>query len=231
MCTSKDAKSTRDTLLDAALLCFSESGYEGTSFRMIAERSGCTASLIAHHFGNKEGLYNAVLKTLLEQRSPCRFLDSVVSYDELSKNQARAEDLLRRLVVQIFTEMHKSFTEKEDPLKVAGVRLWLSAVQTPPADLESEIRASLAPLRMQIANCIRSLRPDLPTTEIPFWISMVYGLCLGNTMLRPFNQLVFGLECYPSSLESMAHKVADISIRALGRREVEYATGGSIYWI
>ena len=47
---------TREALLEAGLFCFSEQGFEGTSLRMVARRAGRHTSLIAHHFGNKEGL-------------------------------------------------------------------------------------------------------------------------------------------------------------------------------
>ena len=55
---------TRTDLIEVALECFAEHGYDGTSIRMIAQRAGRPLSLIGHHFGSKEGLYLEVFRFL-----------------------------------------------------------------------------------------------------------------------------------------------------------------------
>lgn len=50
---------TRQKLLDAALLAFSENGFKGTSTRDIAERANVHHPLITYHFKNKEELWRA----------------------------------------------------------------------------------------------------------------------------------------------------------------------------
>jgi len=50
---------TKQKLLDAALLAFSENGFKGTSTRDIAERAGVHHPLITYHFKNKEELWRA----------------------------------------------------------------------------------------------------------------------------------------------------------------------------
>ena len=68
---------TREALLEAGLFCFSERGFEGTSLRMVAERAGKHMSLIAHHFGNKEGLYLEVFKDMLGEYCPGQYSPSM----------------------------------------------------------------------------------------------------------------------------------------------------------
>ncbi|RMF17424.1 MAG: TetR/AcrR family transcriptional regulator [Gammaproteobacteria bacterium] len=46
----------RQAILDAALACFTEHGFEQTPIEMICERSGASVGSLYHHFGNKEGV-------------------------------------------------------------------------------------------------------------------------------------------------------------------------------
>ena len=52
---------TRERLLEAAVLLFSEQGYAGTGTRAIAARAQCNVALISHYFGSKEGLLREVI--------------------------------------------------------------------------------------------------------------------------------------------------------------------------
>jgi TetR/AcrR family transcriptional regulator len=55
----RDPDLTRARILEAALSLFVEHGVAAVSMRQIAEASGVTKSLIHHHFGSKEALWNA----------------------------------------------------------------------------------------------------------------------------------------------------------------------------
>jgi TetR/AcrR family transcriptional regulator, cholesterol catabolism regulator len=52
----------RENLLATALSMFSERGFSGTSIREIAKVHGASLSNIYYHFGNKEGLWRALLE-------------------------------------------------------------------------------------------------------------------------------------------------------------------------
>lgn len=57
------AASSRNTILEAAERLFLDRGYAGTSMSEIAKASGVTKSLIHHHFGTKDALWQAVKRT------------------------------------------------------------------------------------------------------------------------------------------------------------------------
>ncbi|MBU1155177.1 MAG: TetR family transcriptional regulator [Proteobacteria bacterium] len=58
---------SKDRLALSALGLFAERGFVGTSIRDIAKATGLSISNIYHHFGNKEGLLLAILKTASER--------------------------------------------------------------------------------------------------------------------------------------------------------------------
>src|SRR5262250_212784 len=58
--TGIQGSGTRERLLQAASLIFSEQGYAATGTRAIAARASCNVALISHYFGSKEGLLREV---------------------------------------------------------------------------------------------------------------------------------------------------------------------------
>lgn len=53
---------SRDELMNVATRIFAQKGFRGTSIRDIAEAHGVSVSNIYHHFGNKEGLWLAIIE-------------------------------------------------------------------------------------------------------------------------------------------------------------------------
>lgn len=62
----KKSERTRQLLLETAGRHFQQAGYSASALRDIAGEAGVDVALIAHYFGNKPGLFAAVLDALLE---------------------------------------------------------------------------------------------------------------------------------------------------------------------
>lgn len=56
-----DGEATRAALLDAAAKLFAEQGVDGVSIRAVNAEAGLAPAAVHYHFGNKDGLLNAVL--------------------------------------------------------------------------------------------------------------------------------------------------------------------------
>ncbi|MFU8877842.1 MAG: TetR/AcrR family transcriptional regulator, partial [Wenzhouxiangellaceae bacterium] len=82
-------------ILEAAMALFVERGFADVAMRQIAERSGVTKSLIHHHFGSKEALWEEVkdlaFSHYIEQQKP-----------ELEQTPVADETLLRNGVIRYF---------------------------------------------------------------------------------------------------------------------------------
>lgn len=62
---AKTQPDTRERILDAAERLFMESGYEGTSMRMITGEAGVNLAAVNYHFGSKEALLREVFRRRL----------------------------------------------------------------------------------------------------------------------------------------------------------------------
>lgn len=63
--TEEPRASARDRLLKAALDCFLADEYHNVTTRLIAERANANISMIRYYFGNKEGLYEEMIRETL----------------------------------------------------------------------------------------------------------------------------------------------------------------------
>jgi len=58
---------TRRRILETALQVFAIDGYDGASTRQLAERAGVNLPAIQYYFGSKEGLFRAVIDSIIER--------------------------------------------------------------------------------------------------------------------------------------------------------------------
>jgi TetR/AcrR family acrAB operon transcriptional repressor len=67
--TKEEAAQTRQDLMDAALLVFSQQGYQAARLTDIARAAGVTRGAIYHHFGSKAELYSTLMEEASAQES------------------------------------------------------------------------------------------------------------------------------------------------------------------
>jgi TetR/AcrR family transcriptional regulator len=89
----RDATATREVLLDAATLVFAEQGFAGARVDEIATRAGVNKALIYAYYGDKKGIYRAVLAAHLREFTAAEMSETVLA--EHGPRRA-LEDLVRR---------------------------------------------------------------------------------------------------------------------------------------
>ena len=65
---SRDPDRTRRRILEAALQEFAARGFAGARVNAIARRAAANKRMLYHYFGNKEGLFRAVLRQKIQER-------------------------------------------------------------------------------------------------------------------------------------------------------------------
>ena len=87
--------SGRQRLMDAAIVEFSEKGFEGTSVLAIARRADVKQPLLNYHFGGKEGLWRAVVEST--------YTEAMASIDAMQVDEDTADALTKlRSALRVF---------------------------------------------------------------------------------------------------------------------------------
>ena len=61
--------STKNRILDEALVMFAENGYKGTNLRDLAARLGLSKSALYKHYESKEAIWNALLHGMSDEET------------------------------------------------------------------------------------------------------------------------------------------------------------------
>lgn len=93
--TPRDPDLTRARILEAAFALFVKKGFAAVTMRELAEQSDVTKSLIHHHFGTKEGLWEAV-----KEMAFARYYEG--QKEELEQAGSPNPELLKNGVIRFF---------------------------------------------------------------------------------------------------------------------------------
>lgn len=100
---SQDASVGADVLLRHARKTFATRGYDATSVREIARESGVDPALLAHHFGTKEALWEAVVGQIAEHAAPMIAATAALRESSLGP-KARVDRAVEIYIDQVFEE-------------------------------------------------------------------------------------------------------------------------------
>lgn len=185
---------TRTALLQAALVCFAENGFDGTSLRMIADRAKRPLSLLGHHFGNKEGLYVEVFKLIFDRGSSGRFLDSEGGQAWAPRDKADAIRAIREQIHLMYQDVVPWVEGGQgDPVRSYGPRLWLREMQSPRPELHPLLRQFLGPTKAFWQKCIKMLRPELTEPEVVYLGISVIGIVVSHGHSAGVNRVLWGM--------------------------------------
>lgn len=99
--------STKERILDEALMLFSENGYDGTSVERIAEKVGIKAPSLYKHFKGKEDILNAII-----DNAEARYEESFGSEKRIGRFPESKEEFVRITMDRISFTMHDPMIRK-----------------------------------------------------------------------------------------------------------------------
>ncbi|MEE4329293.1 MAG: TetR/AcrR family transcriptional regulator [Wenzhouxiangella sp.] len=156
---TRDAELTRSRILEAAFELFVDRGFAAVSMRELAVRSDVTKSLIHHHFGTKEALWEAVKEMAFgpyyEQQ-----------HAELTEAEQPGAELLVRGARNYFEFL------RENP-KVARLFAWAHLEGDKSCSQMDATLVGLGSERVAQAQASGALRDDInPTHVVTMFISL-----------------------------------------------------------
>ena len=183
------APDTRTSLLQAALVCFADHGFDGTSMRMIAERAGRPLSLLSHYFRNKEGLYLEVFKHIFE--TSAQPLNPALASGLDPRDPQAAIRLLREQIHFMYQQAAPDAVLAR-PFQDHRARLWVREFRSPRPSLRPIIQQYLGPAADLIRTCIQVLRPELGAAQVAFLGATIMGQVAGHGTMSGLNKVLWG---------------------------------------
>lgn len=197
--TKEEAAATRQALLDAALIVFSQKGYAAARLEDVAEHAGVSRGAIYWHFHSKAELYN----TLVEETS------------------AQTEGVIQRAVAEGTTILDKHRRVmigllrllEEDATYRAVQELVLFKTEITP-ELEEGLKIKAAALRATEARIARSLQEGVAAGEIRADLDPVI---MARAALTYLNGIIFTwlIDQQAFSLRDDAPALVDVFIRGI----------------
>lgn len=170
MIEHKNQPDTRERILDAAERLFMESGYEGTSMRMITGEAEVNLAAVNYHFGSKEALLREVFRRRLAwlNRERLRALDELEA-------KAAGEPLKPSAILEAFfgTLLHMGSDESLGGMTF--LRL-LGRTLTEPADfIRTFFAGEYAEVIERYKRALFRALPEVPHEEIIWRFHLMLG--------------------------------------------------------
>ena len=204
--------SGRLRLLEAAILCFAEKGFDGTGIREIAARAKANSALVQYHFGGKTGLYAEALRHIFGRR-PVVAAEPPASLEEPDA-RPRAIRALGGLIASMLQELMACSAGNE--LDRASLMLVTRELQAPRNDVAPLILEHMRPYHDHILACLKILRPDLGPDGALDIVDSIFGQLVHLHNNLQMIRLVRNDPEYPRDLPAVARHITDFSLRGIG---------------
>ena len=197
---TRDAKRARAAILDAAEAVFAQHGFDGARVEAIAAASGYNSGLLFRYFGDKLGLYAAVLTRADKEMSDllARVFGPLLEDETVTSDANRFRSFLRTTFGAIFDYLveHPHFMRILNWEQAEGVQTFAKiASHFEPTDL-----VQFEALFSQ-ARTTGLVRPDL---DVVIMVVLVAQICWSAPVMLPLYQLVLAGRDF-SSATALTH--------------------------
>lgn len=200
-----ESTDTEKRVLDAAGEVFAEFGYRAATVRQICEKAGANIAAVNYYFGDKEGLYLAVLRSVPDAEAEKYPSQSGLSLD------ATAEQQLRGYVQAL---LHRVF----DPGRPGWhAKLIAREMAEPTPALDTLLEDVAQPLHRELASIVRRLLGSSATDEnVRLGALSVMGQCVYYHHARTVLKRLYPEQAYGAGdIARLVDHITDFSLAAL----------------
>lgn len=200
---------TRDRLVEAAGEVFADRGFKDATIREICGRAGANVASVNYHFGDKGGLYFAVLQSAYEHAERSYPFDPGMVQG--SPKARSASDRLRMFIQLMMQRML-------DPGKPAWHGRLMAREMVEPTDaLEHLVRQFMRPKRDILEGIVRELLGEgAPDELVHACARSVIGQTIFYHQNRPVIQMLYpGMSYSKDGVQKLAEHVAAFSLAAI----------------
>ena len=196
---------TEKRLLEAAGEIFAEYGYRAATIRQICEKAGANIAAVNYHFGDKDGLYMAVLR-FVHQAHVKKYPPNLGSSSGSTAEQ-RLRAYVQSLLCRIFEEGRPGW----------HMKLMAREMMEPTRAFDTLVEEAARPLHQELASIIREL---LGTRASDATVRLCTLSILGQGVYyhraRPvISRLYPRLRYGPEEIEALAEHITQFSLLAL----------------
>jgi AcrR family transcriptional regulator len=170
------APDTRERILSTAEALFMESGYAGTSLRMITARAKVNLAAVNYHFGSKEALIREVFERRLGPLNAAR-----IAYLDRLEAEARGRPLSVEQIIEAIVA--PALQVNRDPLAGGAVflRLLGRAFSEPGETMREVLPAQYRQVVVRFKEALLRALPQVPDQELTWRMHFMFG-ALSYTM-------------------------------------------------
>jgi AcrR family transcriptional regulator len=203
---------SRGRLIEAAIFCFSEKGFDATGIREIAQRAQANSALVQYHFGGKEGLYAAALKFIFDRKPP--MVTQLPADPATPGARALAIQGVEAILRHMIQELMKC--SADSPLDQAALLLVTREMQAARSQAIPLVLEHIRPFTEHLDGCLRILRPELDASQRLDMAASIYGPIFHLHSNLAMIRIMRGDPGYPRDLEQLVAHFTQFSLRGIG---------------
>jgi len=202
--TAAPPAETRERLLEAAGAVFSESGFRNATVRDIVTRAGANIAAVNYHFGDKQGLYSAVL-----EHSAREALHKYPPHGGFPPDAAPGEQLrafIRAFLLRIFDQGQHAVHGK----------LMAREMIEPTAALDRIVSQMIRPMYGRLCALVRAIAgPDATPAQIDRSVKSIVGQILFYKHCSPVIERLDGRRPDSRDIDVLADHIVAFSVAGI----------------
>jgi TetR/AcrR family transcriptional regulator, regulator of cefoperazone and chloramphenicol sensitivity len=196
---------TEKRLLEAAGEIFAEHGYRAATVRQICEKARANIAAVNYHFGDKEGLYMAVLRSV--HRTTAEKYPPNLGVSPAATPEQKLRVYVRSLLLRIFDEGRPGWHTK----------IMMREMIEPTRALDMLVEEGARPLHQELSSIVRELLGPAADDEVVRLSALsVVSQCVYYRRARPVITRLYPEQRYDSKgVERLTEHITQFSLLAL----------------